>query len=651
MKSFFFGRRALFIGLWNVITVVLSLGIAYLLRFDFRVPREEIAHFWAVLWIALLVKMIAFYFAGLHRRWWWRFIDVVDLYRVFLGTAAASVAFATTAWVLMGPSVPRSIYGIDFLMCFLMMSGTRFAGRLYNEAVLGARSRTGGKGILIYGAGVAGTMLVREIQSNPRLAYKVIGFLDDDPNMRSAHLLGVPVLGTGRDAARIVDRYKKRGPRVEEIVIAMPSVAGRRGQIQEVLANCRAAGVPCKTVPSHEELLSGKVRIGEFRDLSVTDLLGREPIQLDETRLRSAIAGRSVLVTGAAGSIGSELCLQVCRLGPRKLIALDQAESGLFTLELELRKKFPELGLCAEIGDIRDARRIDDVIRRHSIDVVFHAAAYKHVPMMEANLLEAVKTNILGTWNVVQAALRHRVSDFLMISTDKAVNPRSIMGATKRAAELIVSAMPERGAGGRTKFVSVRFGNVLGSSGSVVPIFRAQIASGGPVTVTHPEARRYFMTVGEAVQLVLEASMMGKGSEIFVLDMGEPIRITDLARNMIRLSGLVPDVDIEIRVVGLRPGEKIYEELLTDGENILPTHHDKIKIFQGPRVNFESIEAWVAELKRVAAQSNESAAVAHLRKLVPEYQSAAVWTRGKSEARLPEATGFRPVEQTAGGGI
>jgi FlaA1/EpsC-like NDP-sugar epimerase len=478
----------------------------------------------------------------------------------------------------------------------------------------------------MYGAGVAGTMLVREIRSNPRLNYKVMGFLDDDPNMRNAVLLGVPVLGTGRDAARIVDRYKKRDPRVEEIVIAMPSVAGRQGWIQEVLAHCRAAGVPCKTVPSHEEILSGKVRIGEIRDLSVTDLLGRELIQLDEARLRSGIAGRTVLVTGAAGSIGSELVLQVSRLGPGKLVAFDQAESGLFTIEHELRKKFPSLDLFAEIGDIRDGRRIDDVIRRHSVDMVFHAAAYKHVPMMESNLLEAVKTNILGTWNVVQAALRHRVADFLMISTDKAVNPTSVMGATKRVAELIVSGMPGPEAGGRTKFVSVRFGNVLGSSGSVVPIFRAQIAGGGPVTVTHPEARRYFMTVGEAVQLVLEASMMGKGSEIFVLDMGEPIRIMDLARNIIRLSGLVPDEDIEIRVVGLRPGEKVYEELITDGENILPTYHDKIKIFQGPRMNSELIDAWVAELKALAAEGDELAVVAHLKRLVPEYQPAEAWS-------------------------
>jgi FlaA1/EpsC-like NDP-sugar epimerase len=622
MKSFSFGRGGLLIGVWHAATIALSLTIAFLLRFDFQIPLPEIQHYLAGLWIALLVKMLAFYLTGLQRRWLWRFVDVVDLYRVVVGNAVASFGFAVAAMVLVRPGFPRSVYGIDFLICLLLMAGTRFAGRLYNEAVLGARPKTGGRGILIYGAGVAGTMLVRELRSSRRMNYKVIGFLDDDPNKRNALLLGVPVLGTGRDAVRIVDRYKRRDPKVEEIVIAMPSVAGRQGRIQEVLANCRAVGVPCKSVPSHEELLSGKVRIEEIRDLPVNDLLGRESVQLDETRLRSAIAGRAVLVTGAAGSIGSELCLQVSRLGPRKLIAFDQAESGLFMVELELRRKYPSLDLFVEIGDIRDVDRIDGVVGRHSVDLVFHAAAYKHVPMMESNPLQAVKTNILGTWNVVQAACRHRVSDFLMISTDKAVNPTSVMGVTKRAAELIVSAMPGHEAGGRIKFVSVRFGNVLGSSGSVVPILRGQIAKGGPVTVTHPEARRYFMTVGEAVQLVLEASMMGKGSEIFVLDMGEPIRIMDLARNMIRLSGLVPDEDIEIRVIGMRPGEKIYEELTTEAENVLPTYHSKIKVFQGPRLNFEVIAAWVAELETLVMQSDELGVLAHLKSLVPEYRPA-----------------------------
>jgi FlaA1/EpsC-like NDP-sugar epimerase len=618
-----FDHRRFVIGLWHQGMIGLSLVLAFLLRFEFAIPRSEMQVFYRGLWAAWLVKIVVFYFLGLQQRWWWRFVGLVDLSRVLAANVLASAAFAVTSLVLIGPAFPRSIYCIDFLLCFLLTAGTRFAVPLYQEAVANGRSKDGDKGIVIYGAGVAGTMLLREIRANPRLGYKVIGFLDDDPKKRDATLMGVPVLGTGRHARRIVEHYKDSDSRVEEIIIAMPSAAGREAQVQEVLANCRAAGVPCKSIPSLGELLSGKARIAQIHALSLTDLLGREPIQLDEERVRSDIAGRSVLVTGAAGSIGSELCLQVARFHPRKLVALDQAESGLFKVDQEFREKFPSVDRVTEIGDIRDPRRVEEVIRRHGVDSIFHAAAYKHVPLMEFHVLEAVKNNILGTWNVAQAAHRNRVSNFLMISSDKAVNPTSVMGVTKRVAELIVSGMPREGTENGTNFVSVRFGNVLGSNGSVVPIFQSQIVAGGPVTVTHPEARRYFMTVREAVQLVLQASTMGKGSELFVLDMGEPIRIVDLARNMIRLSGLDPDKDIRIEFVGLRPGEKLYEELITEGENILPTYHDRIKIFQGPRVSSDLIESWIEELKTLVARDDEGEVLAHLKKMVPEYQPTA----------------------------
>lgn len=637
MKSPHFDHRRIFIGLWHLTMIALSWAIAYLLRFDFAVPRADIPLFYQGLWVVLPAKMVVFYLAGLDRRWWWRLLDLVDLFRVSVANVMASLAFAASAALLNGPKFPQAVFYIDFLVCLLLTATARFAVRVYNEGVVEGLSKNG-KGIVIYGAGVAGTMLVREIRANPRLGYKVIGFLDDDPNKRDAILMGVPVLGTGRDAARIVERYKKNYPRVEEVVIAMPSAAGRQAQIQEVLANCRAAGVPCKTIPSHGELLSGKAPIAQIHELSLTDLLGRKPVQLDEGRIRSGIAGRSILVTGAAGSIGSELCLQIARFEPCKLVAFDQAESGLFKTDLELREKFPLLNIVTEIGDIRDERRVEEVIRHHSVRSIFHAAAYKHVPVMESHVLEAVKNNVVGTWNLAQAAFRNRVADFLMISSDKAVNPTSVMGATKRVAELIVAGMPEYGAGGSTKFVSVRFGNVLGSSGSVVPIFQAQIDAGGPVTVTHPEARRYFMTVREAVQLVLQASTMGKGSNIFVLDMGEPIRIVDLARNMIRLSGLVPDRDILIRFVGLRPGEKIYEELISEGENILPTYHEKIKIFQGPPISSDLIKVWIAQMKALVEQGDEFAAIAHLKRLVPEYHPAGVWSGAGSEDRVDEVS-------------
>ena len=605
-------RRRAMIWVFHLVTIALSLVASFLLRFDFSIPPRELPLLYHGIWPVLGLKSLAFWLARLDRGWW-RFAGMADLYRVLVANVAASLAFTATVAIGIGPAFPRSVYLIDLLLCFLATAGARFAVRLYYEAVARDVSESGSRGVLIYGAGAAGMTLAREIRTNPALGYRVLGFLDDDANKGDARLLGVPVLGAGRHVARIVDHYSKQHPHVEEIIIAMPSATGR--QMQEALANCRAAGVPCKTVPGIAEMLSRKELASQIRNLAVTDLLGREPIQLDEGMIRHAIAGRSVLVTGAAGSIGSELCRQVARFEPRRLIALDQAESDLFRIDLELRERFPRVPMYAEIADIRDRRSIEEAIRRHLVDSVFHAAAYKHVPLMEGHLWEAIRNNVLGTWNLVQAAQQNRVADFLMISSDKAVNPTSVMGVTKRVAELLVSAMPANG----TKFVSVRFGNVLASNGSVVPLFQAQIAAGGPVTVTHPEARRYFMTVREAVQLVLQASTMGRGSEIFVLDMGEPIKIVDLARNMIRLSGKTEE-DIEIRFVGLRPGEKIFEELITEGESILPTYHNKIKIFQGPPVSLGSLEGWLLELEDLLERREEAGLVAHLKRLAPEYQ-------------------------------
>jgi FlaA1/EpsC-like NDP-sugar epimerase len=517
------------------------------------------------------------------------------------------------------------------LICFLLTGAARFAPQIYSEAIGNGYSTASGKGILIYGAGVAGTMLVREIRNNPRLGYNLLGFLDDDLSKRDATLMGVPVLGTGRDAAQIVELFGKGPSRVQEIVIAIPSV--NASQMQEVLANCRAAGVSCKSIPSHSELISGKLRNTQTEVLSPDDLLGREPVQLNEDRIRPYVTGRCVLVTGAAGSIGSELCRQIARFGPAKLIAFDQAESELFKLDLEVRKNFPSLDLRIEVGDIRDLQRLRNLIGREAVSSLFHAAAYKHVPMMEAHVLEAVKNNIVETWNVVRAASENRVSDFLMISSDKAVRPTNVMGVTKRIAELIVSAISPDGSDRGTKFVSVRFGNVLGSNGSVVPIFQAQIAAGGPITVTHPEVRRYFMTIREAVQLILQASTMSNGGEIFVLDMGEPVRIADLARNMIELSGFVPGQDIEIRYVGLRPGGKLFEELITEGENILPTYHEKIKVFQGPPLTRDAIQAWIERLSCLIEQADEIGVIEHMKALVPEYQPDKKWQDNRTVAR------------------
>jgi FlaA1/EpsC-like NDP-sugar epimerase len=635
LQRFFMAHRLAFIRLWQTLVIGSSLVAAYLLRFDLVIPDTENQRLRYSLAIALVAKTAIFYLFGIERGWW-RFAGIADLARIAVANAVGSLVFTVATRILIGPQFPRSVYVIDFLLCFVVSAGARFSIRLYNEVVVreASSSKDLSKGLLIYGAGAAGLNLVREIRSNPHLKYRIVGFLDDDAHKRNTSLLGVPVLGCGRDAARIVDRYRIQSTSVDEIVIAMPSASGR--QISEALANCRATGVACKTIPSVGEMLAGKVRLSQIREVSVEDLLGRAPVHLEHDRIRDSVAGLSVMVTGAAGSIGSELCRQLVRFQPKCLVALDQAESDLFKLEMELVGSSGSVEICPVMGDVRNYERIEEVIRQYGINSIYHAAAYKHVPMMENNLVEAVNNNVIGVYNVVQAASHNGVRSFVMISSDKAVNPTNVMGLTKRVAELVVSSRPIFHHISATRFVSVRFGNVLGSNGSVVPIFRAQIASGGPVTITHPDMRRYFMTIPEAVQLVLQASTMGKGSEVFVLDMGEPVRILDLARNMIRLSGHEPDVDIPIRFVGLRPGEKLFEELSTASDQVRPTCHEKIMIFCGPNLQYVAMQHWITELQELLAQRNDMGVLMHMMQIVPEYQPSGKWSTLLGEGRMKE---------------
>jgi FlaA1/EpsC-like NDP-sugar epimerase len=597
----------------HLAAVWLSLIAAILLRFDFSVPGGWSAALKEALLIAAITKMPVFEWAGFYRGMR-RFASTPDLYAVFLGNVAGSTLFAAAAIPWFGLAMPRSILVIDFLICFVATALVRFSARIRYEAFTRDSSGNERTGVLIYGAGCAGAELMREIQANRSSLFDVKGFLDDDPQKRGALILGLPVLGSGRDAANIVRRLNRRRAEVREIIIAMPSATGL--QMREALANCRAARVACRTVPRIEELLTGKVLTSSVRNLSVKDLLGRKPVQLDETPVRARIAGRSILVTGAAGSIGSELCRQIARFGPARLVAFDQAESELFRIENELRESYPKLELAPALGDIRDRSRVAEVLARHSVEAVFHAAAYKHVPMMESHVLEAVRNNILGTWNLVSACSRQGVRSFLMISSDKAVNPVCVMGATKRVCERIVAARPQHG---ETRCVAVRFGNVLGSNGSVVPIFQDQIAAGGPVKVTHPDARRYFMTISEAVSLVVQAWTRSEGSEIFVLDMGEPIRIVDLAENMIRLAGLVPYEDVEIQFTGLRPGEKLIEEINAESEAASATYQDQMHIIHEEPADRDAVARWIEQLEVLIATRQEQAIFTHLLKLVPEY--------------------------------
>ena len=639
-------------GVWfdqacHLAVITFSVAAAFLLCFDFSIPPGAMPALRAAICIAVLAKLPVFELAGFHRAVR-RFASIPDLYAVFLGNLAGSALFAIASLAWIGPAMPKSIWVIDGLLCFIGTALVRFSVRIRNEALARERRGRKRKGILIYGAGSAGTELLREIRSSHTSKHEVRGFLDDDEGKRGRRIMGVPVLGCGREAVSLVHRLNRRRLELEEIIIAMPSATG--AQMREALANCRGTKLPCKTIPGVNELLNGKVLMAQVRNLSLTDLLGRQPVKLDEAPIRSSIAGRSVLITGAAGSIGSELCRQVARFAPARLIALDQAESELFKIECELRSRFRDLELIAAVGDIRDRERVGEVLEEHSVDSVFHAAAYKHVPLMESHALEAARNNIMGTWQLVCEARRHGVRNFLMISSDKAVNPTNVMGATKRVCERIVCAGRAGASAREMKCAAVRFGNVLGSNGSVVPIFQAQIEAGGPVKVTHPDMRRYFMTTAEAVALVLQASTMSKGSEIFVLDMGEPVRIVDLAANMIRLAGRVPGEDIEIQFTGPRPGEKLFEEMNGQNESMLPTFHEKIKIFQDPACDHEVIARWMDTLEDLLDARQEQQVIDHILELVPEYQPSGRWTTERwKEVRPPDAELSPALSANAGG--
>ena len=617
----------------QMVAVGLSLTAAFLLRFDFAIPASLTGVLTQAVALAILVKLVVFDCVGFYRGLR-RFVSIPDLYLVFLGNVVGGALFSIAVIFWIGPEVPPSILVIDALLCFLATALVRFSLRIWSEAFCRERPPRERTGILIYGAGASGADLVREIHSARLSRYFVEGFLDDDPLKQGAVILGVPVLGTGREAFAVVQRLNRQRPAVAEIIVAMPSATGP--QMRETLANCHAARIPCKTLPGIDELLSGKFLTAQVRSLSVHDLLGRQTVKLDDRAVRSSIAGRSVLITGAAGSIGSELCRQVARFRPARLVAFDQAESDLFKIESELLEKHPNLELVTALGDIRETSRLADVIGRYSVESVFHAAAYKHVPMMESHVLEAVRNNILGTWNLVRIAHSQKVCRLLMISSDKAVNPVCVMGATKRVCERIVSAKREDHE--PTKCASVRFGNVLGSNGSVVPIFQTQIAAGGPIKVTHPDARRYFMTISEAVSLTLQASTKCQGSEIFVLDMGEPIRIVDLAENMIRLAGMVPYEDIDIQFTGLRPGEKLMEEMNGASEVMWATDQEKMQVIRERPLSWDSIPVWIEELEDLLTARREAEIIAHIRTLVPEYNPGAKPVRDRDELQVTDGS-------------
>ena len=579
---------------------------AFLLRFDFTIPDTHWKHLAWGLPVWLAVKSLAFRLAELDRGWW-RYVSIADVARIGLANLGASLLSAAVIMAAGPAGFPRSIYLLDLVLCFLGTAGVRVLVRMLAEAAEGQGQSTG-KTALIYGAGSAGIQLLEELRRNPSLPYRVAGFVDDDPDKAGLVVHGKKVLGRGEQLAELVRRR-----RAEVVLIAIPSAGG--SQMTRIMKLCHQAGVEYKTIPGLGEVIEGHGLARQMRDVAVEDLLGRTPVRLEEGAIREKLAGKVVLVTGAAGSIGSEICRQVARFGARAVVGFEIAESPLFELEREMRRAFPAVDFRAEIGSIQSAARLREVMGRCRPAVVYHAAAYKHVPMMEEHVFEAIENNVFGTYNVAVAAAGAGVEDFVLISSDKAVRPANVMGATKRLAEAVVESLQDGG----TRFVSVRFGNVLGSAGSVVPIFKKQIAEGGPVTVTHPEMRRFFMTIPEAVQLVLQASAMGRGGEVFVLDMGEPVRIRDLAENLILLSGLKPGADIRIEYTGVRPGEKLYEELSTLLEDTLPTPHEKIRVHSGNGLMTGSLAACLQELRAACQERNLVRAVLAIKDALPEY--------------------------------
>lgn len=579
---------------------------AFLLRFEFSIPREMLPALRIAIGVWVLTKILVFHLFGLGRGMW-RYFNTPDLVRVTKANVVASSLAA--AVILTGCQVPfpRSVLVVDFLVCMVFSGGLRAATRLAFEVA----SRNGAElrnRAFIYGGGSGGVLLLGEARLNRAFGHAICGFIDDDRNKHGMLINGVPVLGSGADLPRLAELHNVRC-----VLVAIPSAKG--SEMSRIVLHCHEAGVLIRTMPSLSEMEADRPVTRQIRDVAVEDILGREPVELDRERISARLRGRVAMVTGAAGSIGSELCAQIARFEPAALIAFEISESALFHLEREILERFPRLKFHAEIGSVQNVQRLRDVFRRYAPAVVYHAAAYKHVPLMEKHVFEAIENNVIGTYNLAMVAAEFGAEDFVLISSDKAVRPTNIMGATKRVAELVIRSFQNGG----PRYVSVRFGNVLGSNGSVVPIFKKQIAAGGPVTVTHPEMQRFFMTIPEAVQLVLQASVIGQGGEIFVLNMGEPVRIVDLARQLILLSGLTPGEDIRIEYTGIRPGEKLCEELHLSGERTLPTGHEKISVFEGVSLPFEQVIRHLARLRSACEIRDLRAIVAELQHMVPDY--------------------------------
>ena len=589
-----FNRRRIFHLLVDACLVALAWYLAFALRFDFTIPpryRDLLAQ---TILVVVGLKICVFVLSGFYNHWW-RYVSIRDMWSIARGVVLASILVFVVIY-LVDPvdkvRLPRSVFITDLLLLLALVTGVRLLARTIMERP-GRRGLVArGKEVLVVGAGDAGQLILREMQKNPTLGYTPIGLVDDDPRKRNVRLHGVRVFGTTADLpALLADN------RPDEVIIAIPSAAGESRQ--RIVNACRDAGIPVKTLPAVHELISGDLNLArQLREVQVEDVLGREAVELDLASIASYLNGETVLVTGAGGSIGSELCRQIAAMGADQIVLVDHSENALVDIARELAFERNYTSTVSVLADAKDRAKLRRLFERFRPGVVFHAAAYKHVPLMEENPLESVRNNVFSTAAMADVASEFGAKRFVLVSTDKAVNPKNVLGQTKALCEWIVEAAAAREQNG-TRFISVRFGNVLGSSGSVIPLFRRQIARGGPVTVTHPDMTRYFMTIPEAVQLIIQAGAIGESGDVYVLDMGTPVRILDLAHNMIRLSGKEPEADIAIEFIGVRAGEKLHEELWGDGEDAVPTAHSKILRCATQPVDPAWLEDELADLERL----------------------------------------------------
>jgi len=604
--------RMIFFIICDIILISLSVFLAFFLRFEGQIPSRYFLNIEWIIFFSLLITLPIFYFLKLYA-FSWTYVSTTELISLVKATGLSFLILTAVFFISRDHPIfsgfPRSTLFITYFFIFILCGGVRFTKRVYLQILQGGKKEEKER-TLIVGAGDAGEQIIRSILSFPNTPYYPIGFIDDNPTKQGIIIHGLKVLGKIDEIPQIVEN---KG--VDGLIIALPS-AGPKAIRRAVEMGRRAGLKKIKIIPSITEIIDGEVSLGTLRKVEVEDLLGREPVSLYTKSVEKFIKNKTVLITGAAGSIGSELCRQVAKFRPSQLLLLDQDETGIFNIFNELEDKSPKLKVFSIIADIQDKEKIEQIFNKFKPNIIFHAAAYKHVPLMEEHPDEAVKNNIFGTKIVAEAALRNRVENFIFISTDKSVNPTSVMGATKRVGEMICQVLNKKGP---TKFISVRFGNVLNSRGSAIPIFREQIKRGGPVEITHPEMKRYFMLTSEACLLVMEAGAIGQGGEVFVLDMGEPIKILDLAKEMIRLSGFEPDKDIPIVFTGVRPGEKLFEEILTAEEGTIATQNQKIFIAKLSEVNVDKLNTGLDKLKEFAKIGDKENIVKVLKSLIPSY--------------------------------